>query len=219
METIHFYIKYMCCNRCIDTVRNLLKKAGYKTLSVTLGEAVIAKHLGQDDLSAIRVAFNQYGFDIADKEEDKLVVKIHSHLCKYLNMAVTKERKQHPRLPAYLPELMHCNYNYLSKIFSDVTGVTIEKYYTRLKTEKAKELIVQRELCLADIALHLGYRSQQTFRTRFRKETGVSPDEYKLQPVSKKIQGKKLLRNILNKPDLITNKSEEALKPILIILL
>ncbi|WP_068245853.1 helix-turn-helix transcriptional regulator [Hydrotalea flava] len=186
---------------------------------MTLGEAVIAKHLGQDDLSAIRVAFNQYGFDIADKEEDKLVVKIHSHLCKYLNMAVTKERKQHPRLPAYLPELMHCNYNYLSKIFSDVTGVTIEKYYTRLKTEKAKELIVQRELCLADIALHLGYRSQQTFRTRFRKETGVSPDEYKLQPVSKKIQGKKLLRNILNKPDLITNKSEEALKPILIILL
>lgn len=147
----------MCCNRCIDTVRNLLKKVGYKTLSVTLGEAVIAKHLSQDDLSAIRVAFNQYRFDIADKEEDKLVVKIHSHLCKCLNMAVAKERK-HPRLPAYLPELMHCNYNYLSKIFSDVTGVTIEKYYTRLKTEKAKELIVQRELCLADIALHLGYR-------------------------------------------------------------
>ena len=48
--------------------------------------------------------------------------------------------------------------------------------------EKAKELLIQNGNSIADIAYMLGYNSSQTFSTQFKKVTGKTPGQYKLDP-------------------------------------
>ena len=88
---------------------------------------------------------------------------------------------------------MHRSYYHLSRMFTTTTGFTIEKYFIRLKMEKAKELIIQDDLSMAEISKKLGYRSQQIFSTQFKKETGKTPSEYKIHPLPERIHWDHLL--------------------------
>lgn len=192
MTSSLLYIKNMCCNRCIMAVRKLLKDAGYNPVSVLIGEAVIAKNLSQKDVDRIREKLQDHDFDIAENNDDKIVVKIHALLCKYLD-EVDDKNIIPQKLSAYLKEKMHRSYYYISRVFSSVTGVSIEKYYMQLKIERAKEFITNKELSLKEIAWQLGYNSQQTFSTQFKKETGKTPGEYKINPVPARVHLDKLI--------------------------
>ena len=182
----------MCCNRCIEIVGKPLKKAGYKPVSVIVGEIEIAKSLSQNALHKIREQLHTRGFDIAEKTDDKIVVRIQGLVFKYLN-EITGKDDERRNLSTYLTELMQRNYYHLSHIFSINSGLTIEKYFIRLRIEKAKELIILDELSLSEIAWKLGYSSSQTFSTQFKKETGKTPGEYKINPVPARVHLDKLL--------------------------
>lgn len=110
------------------------------------------------------------------KNNKRLVVKIHAALCTYVNELVNKESRL-KKLSIFLAEAMHRSYYYLSKIFTTTTGFNLEKYFIRLRMEKTKELITQDELRIAEIALKLGYCSQQIFSTQCKKETDKTPVE------------------------------------------
>ena len=75
MTTTHLYVKNMCCDRCIEIVGKLLKKSGFKPVSVIVGEVVIAKILSQNALYKISEQLHTRGFDIADKSDDKIVLR------------------------------------------------------------------------------------------------------------------------------------------------
>lgn len=182
----------MCCNRCIEVVRNLLTNAGFKPEAVSVGEATITKEISKEDVQLIRLQLKNKGFDIVDKSDEKVVIQVHSLLCKYLDKVLT-ETGTRKKLSVYLTENLHKSYYHLSRLFSNTTGITIEKYFIRLKTEKAKELIMQGELNITEIALKLGYSSQQTFNTLFKKETGKTPGEYRMNPRPERMHLDKLL--------------------------
>lgn len=192
MTTTYLNIKNMCCDRCIEVVRKLLQETGYNPVSVAVGEVVIAQTLSPDDLHKIKEKLHSRGFGIAEKNNEKVVVKIHAALCAYVNDLENKESGL-KKLSTFLAEIMHRSYYHLSKIFTTTTGFTIERYFIRLRMEKAKELISQDELNMAEIALKLGYSSQQIFSTQFKKETGKTPGEYKTHPESKRIHWDELL--------------------------
>lgn len=192
MTSAFLYIRNMCCDRCVEIVRNLLKEAGYNLVSVVVGEVVIAQSLSPDDLHRIKEKLQSRGFGIAEKSNEKIVVKIHAALCAFVNELADKNRSA-KKISTFLAEMMHRSYYHLSRIFTSTTGFTIEKYFIRLRMEKAKELIVQDELSLADIAIKLGYSSQQIFSTQFKKETGKTPSEYKIHPVPERIHWDHLL--------------------------
>lgn len=192
MTTTYLNIKNMCCDRCIEVVRKLLGEIGYNPVSVAVGEVVIAQSLSPDDLQKIKEKLHTRGFGIAEKNNEKMVVKIHAALCTYVNELVNKESRL-KKLSTFLPEVMHRSYYHLSRIFTSTTGVTIEKYFILLRMEKAKELITQDELSMAEIAIKLGYGSQQIFSTQFKKETGKTPSEYRQDPVPVRIHWDQLL--------------------------
>lgn len=192
MNTTYLHIKNMCCDRCIGVVKDLLKKSGYNPVSVLVGEVVIPGVLSPKDLQRIADKFQTRGFGIAETSEEKTAIKIHASICQYVNEGAYKDGRK-KKLSAYVAEMMNRSYYHLSRIFSSVTGLTIEKYYIRLKMEKAKEMLVQDELGLSDIAWQLGYGSQQTFNTQFKKETGKTPGEYKINPVPVRIHWDQLL--------------------------
>lgn len=192
MTTTNLHIKNMCCDRCIDVVKDMLKKSGYSPVTVVLGEVVFNGNLSQNDISKLKEIFVRRGFDITESIDEKVVVKIHSAVCRYINEESYKDTRK-KKLSAYLVEMLNRSYFGLSRIFSSVTGLTIEKYYILLKMEKAKELLVQDEYELSDIAWQLGYGSAQTFNTQFKKETGKTPGEYKTNPVPARLHWDKLL--------------------------
>ncbi len=74
----------------------------------------------------------------------------------------------------YLSERFHQDYSALSKLFSEVQGVTIEQYVILQKIEKVKELMVYDELSLSQIALQLNYSSVSHLSKQFKKVTGFN---------------------------------------------
>ena len=68
---------------------------------------------------------------------------------------------------------------YLSNLFSEVEGTTIEQFFILQKIEKAKELLVYGELTLSQIASDLGYSSVAHLSNQFKKVTGLTPSHFK----------------------------------------
>jgi AraC-like DNA-binding protein len=89
-------------------------------------------------------------------------------------------------LSEYLSERLHYEYNYLSNLFSDTEGTTIEKYYISQKIEKVKELLIYDELTLSQIAYRMGYSSVAYLSSQFKKETGLTPTYFKTIKASKR---------------------------------
>ncbi len=70
-------------------------------------------------------------------------------------------------------------YNYLSNIFTEVEGITIEKYFIAQRIEKVKELLKYDELSLSEIADKLSYSSVSYLSNQFKMQTGFTATEFK----------------------------------------
>lgn len=70
-------------------------------------------------------------------------------------------------------------YSYLSKLFTQVEGITIEQFFILQKIEKVKEWLVYNQQSLSEIAINLGYSSVQYLSSQFKKITGMTPGEFK----------------------------------------
>jgi AraC-like DNA-binding protein len=79
----------------------------------------------------------------------------------------------------YLTEKLNHDYNYMSKIFSEVKGITIQQFIIIHKIERIKELLLYHELNLTEISYKLNYCSVSHLSNQFRKVTGLSPSEFK----------------------------------------
>ena len=69
--------------------------------------------------------------------------------------------------------------NYISKIFSKKTGITIKSYLVNERIEAAKRLLTDTDASIGDIAEQVGYTSITHFSTAFSAKTGVTPSEYR----------------------------------------
>lgn len=68
--------------------------------------------------------------------------------------------------------------NYLSTLFRQFTGETFGDYLTRVRMERAKSMVLEKKLLIAEIAERVGYRNVPYFTTLFKKHTGRSPTEF-----------------------------------------
>jgi len=82
-------------------------------------------------------------------------------------------------LSDYLSEKLDHNYTYLSNLFSEIKGTSIEKFYLWNKIERAKELLIYDELSLTEIACKLHYSSVAHLSNQFKKMTGLTPSHFK----------------------------------------
>lgn len=78
-----------------------------------------------------------------------------------------------------LADLFHLNETYLSGLFKQQAGMTFSDYVTRLRMNKAGELLRESDLKLTDIAMLVGISSSSYFSTSFKKFYGMSPKEYR----------------------------------------
>ena len=78
-----------------------------------------------------------------------------------------------------IAEVAGVHVGHLHRIFPDETGMRIGEYLTHLRIEKAKSLLMHTDIPNSSIATRIGISSQQYFCRMFKKETGMSPQEYR----------------------------------------
>lgn len=76
-----------------------------------------------------------------------------------------------------LADKVYISRNYLSNIFRNMTGETFNTYLTRVRMEKAKELLLERKMLVYEVAGRVGYKNVPYFSTLFKKFTGMNPTE------------------------------------------
>lgn len=165
----------MVCNRCIMVVKTELEKLGFTPISVQLGEAEIPGVLEPDKKNELNTNLRELGFEIIDDKRSRLIEKIKNLLIGL----VYSEESPKINYSDYLSSALHHEYSYLSKLFSEVQGMTIEQYFITQKIERVKELLVYDELSLSEIADQLGYSSVSHLSKQFKKNTGLTPTYFK----------------------------------------
>lgn len=182
MTTI-LYIKNMVCPRCIRAVTDCLTRLGLHPLSVELGVAVIEEELTNALRTRLRQDLEAEGFELLEDPRARLVEQIKDAVIQWVHY---RQEPPSANLSRYLSELLHKDYSTLSKLFSEETGSTLEKYVIAQKIERAKELLTYDELTLNEIADLLGYSSAAYLSTQFKQVTGLTPSLYKQQADKKR---------------------------------
>lgn len=170
------YIKNMVCDRCVMVVRSILEGAGVHPVAIELGQVELQHEPDKEQWQALQQSLEAVGFEIIDDKRSRLIEKIKSMIIQMVQQEVPERRMN---LSQYLSDQLHYDYNYLSSLFSDVEGLTVEKYYIRQKIEKAKELLVYDEMSLSQIADFLGYSSVAHLSNQFKQVTGFTPSQFK----------------------------------------
>lgn len=174
---MHLYIKNMVCNRCIEAVKTLLEKEGLPYQSVVLGEVKLAAEPAAEQILQLKEGLQRLGFELLDDARKKLIEKIKTSIITHIHHSDATERKYN--FSHLLATELQRDYSYLSHLFSEVEGITIEKYIIQQKIERAKELLVYDEMNLSQIAFELGYSSVAHLSAQFKKTTGLTPSHFK----------------------------------------
>ena len=191
MDTTHLHIKNMCCDRCVEVIMKLLKATKYKVISLTLGELVLKGKISSQDRYNIEQRLKDKGFSFTETYNEKMVSQVKAFLLQYRDKLSVNDKPG--KLSAFISGGMQMSFSHISRIFSQLEGVTIEKYLLLLRMERAKELLIQTELSASEIGDRLGYSSPQSFTTQFGKETGKTPGEYRLNPAPARMHLDKLV--------------------------
>ncbi len=170
------YIKNMVCNRCIMVVKNELEKLGHYPLNISLGEVELKNDLTDFEKFTLDNHLKTFGFELIDDKKSRLIGQIKSSIIDIIHQQNTELKSN---LSDYLGSKLHHDYTYLSKLFSEVEGTTIEKYFIAQKIEKVKELLVYDELSLSEIADQMNYSSVGYLSNQFKKVTGLTPTHFK----------------------------------------
>lgn len=165
-------VKNMVCDRCKKVLETELERAGFQVLSIELGEIHFAECTDKE-LSGIRKILDQNGFELIEEEKEVLISRIKNGLISFIEENVLDRN-----LSNYLSRKLNKDYSMLSKLFSAHEGITIEKYFIRLKIEKVKELVQMKHKTFSEIAYELNYANSGHLAKQFKSITGMSMGEY-----------------------------------------
>jgi AraC-like DNA-binding protein len=170
------YIKNMVCDRCKMVVNQQLQQLGIEPVSVELGEVVLAQELSAGQKQVLDDRLQALGFALIDDKKSRLIEQIKNQIVALVHH---QQNGLKTNLSDYLSNRLNHDYNYLSTLYSEIEGTTIEKYYIAQKIEKVKELLVYDELSLSEIAYQLNYSSAAYLSNQFKKITGLTPSHFK----------------------------------------
>lgn len=162
--------------RCKIIVQSELEKLGLHSTILELGEVVITERLSAKRQSVLKNALIKFGLELMEDKKSMLIEKIKNIVVEMIHYT---EEPPTVNFSSFLSEKLGYDYNYLSNLFSEVKGTTIEHYIILHKIERAKELLIYNELTLTEIAFQLHYSSVGHLSNQFKKTTGLTPSFFK----------------------------------------
>ncbi|MEX0721590.1 MAG: AraC family transcriptional regulator [Balneolaceae bacterium] len=185
MEKLTLYIQNMVCDRCEMVIETALTALGLEVTHVQLGRADVIRNDEKPTLNEIEKELKRFNFGLIKDAETETTEKVKVALIELLDSG--KLEHEDISLSEYLAKKLAKNYASVSRVFSKKEELTIEKYFIRLKIEKAKELVEYNKLSFSEIAYKLGYKNLQHLSRQFQQQTGMSMSKYqKLQNPERK---------------------------------
>lgn len=170
------YIKYMVSMRCKMLVAEELKKVGLNFVGVDLGIVEIQEEITSHQRDQLKENLLKSGLELLDDKKSILIEKIKNVIVELIHYSSELPKINYSD---YISEKLDYDYTYLSNIFSEVKGITIQQFIIVNKIEKVKELLLYDELNLTEIAYKLHYSSVAHLSNQFKKVTGLAPSFFK----------------------------------------
>ena len=167
----------MVCIRCKMVVKDELTNLGLRHLVVELGEVDLLEEMTAKQHDELKAALLKSGLELLDDKKSVFIQKIKNIIVELVHYS---EEPLTINLSEYLSQKLNHDYTYLANLFSEVTGMTIEKFFITHKIERVKELLVYNELTLTEIAYKMHYSSVSHLSSQFKKVTGLTPSHFKL---------------------------------------
>ncbi len=177
-------VKNMVCDRCILVVKQQLQAMDFDIKAIGLGWVEIEPEPNAEQLIAIASNFKVVGFELIDDYKSRLIEQIKNSIVETVQHSNMSELNIN--FSTLLAEKLKKTYSYLSNLFSEQEDNTIEHYIIQQKVEKIKELMEYGDLNLNEIAYKMGYSSSAHLSTQFKKITGFTPSQYRLENVGRK---------------------------------
>jgi AraC-like DNA-binding protein/ligand-binding sensor protein len=152
------------------------------------------------DVETLRQAY--FSSKVIPARQHEAVVKLLTifaqHLSMLRNQVVVQHENAEPPVITRAKEYIHehqtenlrlghvakaCNTStfYFCKMFKKVTGINFTDYLSRVRIEKSKNLLLNPNLRVSEIAFEVGFQSLTHFNRVFKKILGQSPTEYRAQ--------------------------------------
>lgn len=173
------FIRNMISDSCIHLLKMVFSTANISTKNIKLGSVQVDK---KNSVDKILDLIKPYGFSIITSKDQQLVESIKQcvvELVFEMNNIDSIVRKNE-----YLVEKTGVNYTYLSKVFSKNEPLTLEKYIILVKIERIKQLLIEDDYTLSEIAYMMDYNSVQYLSNQFKKITKVSVTDFKKNPIN-----------------------------------
>ena len=157
-------------------VKSELEKMNLNFTVVELGEVEITGDLSLKQQGELKTSLLKSGLELLEDKKSILIEKIKNIVVEMIHYS---DEPPVLNFSAYLSEKLKYDYNYLSNLFSEVKGTTIEHFIISHKIERAKELLIYNELTLTEIAEKLHYSNVAHLSNQFKKVTGLTPTFFK----------------------------------------
>ncbi len=157
-------------------VKEELEHLGIKAISLELGTVDLKENLSAEQREQLKLALQKAGLELMDNKKAILIEKIKNAI---IEMVHYSEDLPKVNFSNYLSEKLNYDYTYLSNLFSETEGTTIEHFMLKHKIERVKELILYNELNLTEIAYKMHYSSVAALSNQFKKITGLTPTFFK----------------------------------------
>jgi len=169
------FIKNMVCKRCKAIVKSELDKLGIHYTSVELGEVNTGK-ISPLQLTQLSVALQKCGFELIDQKKNELIEKLKKVV---VELEHYSDEDLNTSFSDYISLNVEDNFISLNTLFTEIEGITIEKYITLNKIEQVKEMLVYDDLNLAEIAHKLHYTNTGQLSLQFKRITGLTPTHFR----------------------------------------
>lgn len=181
-------IKGMVCERCVSVIKDGITNLGYEVNKVSLGKLSLNSELDKDDYQRIESFLTENGFEMISNRQVRIVNQAKDIIGEVFGENLKYDSKL--KFSSLLSETLHMNYDSISELFTELEGITLEKYIITKRLEKVKELLVYTEFTLTEIAYITGFSSINHLSRQFKELTGFSPSHFKsIRSDKKKIAG------------------------------
>jgi len=157
-------------------VKEELQKLGLHFVLVDLGEVEIMEDLSPEQREELNTALRISGLELMDDKKAVLIEKINIVITQMIHHT---DESMKVNYSDFIAEKLGYDYTYLSNIFSEVRGITIQQFIIVNKIERVKEFLMYDELNLTEISYKLHYSSVAHLSNQFKKVTGLTPSQYK----------------------------------------
>ena len=160
------YIKYMVSLRCKMMVKEELKKLGLNYVTVELGMIDVLEDITAKQRKQLKENLLHSGLEVLDDKKSIMIEKIKNIITEMIHYSDELPRVNYSD---YISEKLGLDYTYLANTFSEVKGITIQKFIITHKIERVKELLIYDELNLTEIAYKMHYSSVAHLSNHLKK--------------------------------------------------